>query len=94
MTKQTQSTSEETGVQVEGIDGQASLQEGQQPDEETLRLEKTERKAVKRYYREQQLQAYQAELIKMQEYVEEQNERVIILFEGRDASGKVAPSDG
>jgi polyphosphate kinase 2 len=34
------------------------------------------------------LQAYQAELIKMQQYVEEHSERVLILFEGRDASGK------
>jgi polyphosphate kinase 2 len=75
-------------AQGEQNDGQASLQEGQQPDEETLRREKTERKAVKRHYRERRLQAYQAELIKMQRYVEEQNERVIILFEGRDAAGK------
>ena len=66
MPKQTQSTSEETVAQGEGSDGQALLQEGQRLDEETLRLEKTERKAVKRYYREQQLQAYKAELIKMQ----------------------------
>ena len=72
MTKQKQSTSEETVAQ----------------DEETLRLERAERKAVKRFYRESQLQSYQAELIKMQQYVEEQGDRVIILFEGRDASGK------
>jgi polyphosphate kinase 2 len=88
MTEQTPSTSEETVAQGEGSAGQALLQEGQQPDEETLRREKTEHKAVKRFYREQRLQAFQAELIKMQKYVEEQNERVIVLFEGRDASGK------
>jgi polyphosphate kinase 2 len=75
-------------AQGEGGDGQALLQEVQQLDGESLRREKTERKAVKRYYREQQLQDYQAELIKMQQYVEEKSERVLILFEGRDASGK------
>ncbi len=46
------------------------------------------RKAVKRYRREQILKPYQAELIRMQQYLELSGTRMIILFEGRDAAGK------
>lgn len=55
------------------------------------RLAKTKnenRKAVVRRYQEQSLKPYQAELIGLQKHLEETNKRVIILFEGRDASGK------
>jgi polyphosphate kinase 2 len=45
-------------------------------------------KAVKRRREEQKLKPYQAELIKMQNYLEEENRRMIVLFEGRDAAGK------
>jgi polyphosphate kinase 2 len=55
---------------------------------ENTTLKRGERKAVKRFRRERQLRPYQAELIKMQQYLEEQNERMLILFEGRDAAGK------
>ncbi|MFC2030523.1 polyphosphate kinase 2 [Chloroflexota bacterium] len=88
MTEKTQSTSVETVADGEGSERQASLQESQQLDVENARLERAERKAVKRYHREHQLRSYQAELVKMQQYVEENNERVIIVFEGRDAAGK------
>jgi polyphosphate kinase 2 len=37
---------------------------------------------------EKELKPFQAELILMQKYLEESKRRVIILFEGRDASGK------
>jgi polyphosphate kinase 2 len=46
------------------------------------------RKAVVRRRQEQSLKPYQAELIGLQKYLEETNKRMIILFEGRDASGK------
>ncbi len=46
------------------------------------------RKAVKQYRREQELKPYQAELIRMQQHLEDTNGRMIILFEGRDAAGK------
>ena len=49
---------------------------------------KSTKKIVKKRALEKQLKPYQAELIKMQQYLEEQNTRMIILFEGRDASGK------
>lgn len=45
-------------------------------------------KAVQRRRQEQELKPYQAELIRMQQYLEEEGRRMIILFEGRDASGK------
>jgi polyphosphate kinase 2 len=37
---------------------------------------------------EQALKPYQAELIKLQRHLEETNQKMIILFEGRDAAGK------
>jgi len=51
-------------------------------------LKRDSRKAVKRYRREQALKPYQAELIRMQQYLETSGTRMIILFEGRDAAGK------
>ncbi|MCP4408343.1 MAG: polyphosphate kinase 2 [Gammaproteobacteria bacterium] len=46
------------------------------------------KKALSRRRQEQELKPYQAELLKMQHYLEEKNRRMIILFEGRDAGGK------
>ncbi len=51
-------------------------------------LNKFQKKAIKRYYREEMLKPYQAELIRMQKYLENNKRRMIILFEGRDAAGK------
>ncbi len=59
-----------------------------EPDAEKLRIKKIKKKAYKRYMREEELMPYQAELIKMQQYLEQSKRRMIILFEGRDASGK------
>ncbi|MBT3048225.1 MAG: polyphosphate kinase 2 [Candidatus Thiodiazotropha sp.] len=50
--------------------------------------QKTEKKAVRRYKREEELKPYQAELIRLQQYLEKTRTRMIILFEGRDAAGK------
>jgi polyphosphate kinase 2 len=82
VTEQGQTSPEESVTDGEGVEPRAALLE------EKARLEQVERKAVKRYHRERQLRPYQAELIKMQQYLEEQNERMLILFEGRDAAGK------
>ncbi len=49
---------------------------------------KKEKKAVRKFREEQALKPYQAELIKLQSYLEETNKKMIILFEGRDAAGK------
>jgi polyphosphate kinase 2 len=46
------------------------------------------KKALRRYVREEGLKPYQAELIKMQQHLEESGTRMVILFEGRDAAGK------
>jgi len=51
-------------------------------------LQKESRKALKTYRQFQDLKPYEAELIKMQEQLEKDNKRMIILFEGRDAAGK------
>jgi len=46
------------------------------------------KKALKKRKQEQSLKPYQAELIRMQSYLEQTKRPMIILFEGRDASGK------
>jgi len=43
---------------------------------------------LERATRERELKPYQAELILLQKYLEETKRRMIIVFEGRDASGK------
>ena len=52
------------------------------------KLKSASKKALSRRKQEQSLKPYQAELIRMQQYLEETGRRMIILFEGRDASGK------
>ena len=52
------------------------------------KLNKFQRKAIRRYHREEALKPYQAELIRLQKYLEVNKRRMIILFEGRDAAGK------
>jgi polyphosphate kinase 2 len=47
-----------------------------------------ESKAETKRKNEQELKPYQAELIKLQRHLEETNQKMIILFEGRDAAGK------
>lgn len=58
---------------------------------ENVDLEKrlrNDKKAIRKYRKEEALKPYQAELIQMQNYLERTNRKMIILFEGRDASGK------
>jgi len=56
--------------------------------EEIKSLKSYQNKATKRYTKEQALKPYQAELIGLQHYLEKTKKRMIILYEGRDASGK------
>ncbi len=56
--------------------------------EEVELLKSSKKKAQSRHDREQSLKPYQAELIGLQQYLEETKKRMIILYEGRDASGK------
>lgn len=44
--------------------------------------------ALIKHYKSQELKVYQAELIKMQAHLERTGKKLIILFDGRDASGK------
>ena len=45
-------------------------------------------KAKRKYLDAQELKPYQAELIKLQKHIEDNDGKIIILFEGRDAAGK------
>ena len=67
---------------------QEYMQEHEQLIAENARLKASNRKAIKRYRREEELKPFQAELLKVQQYLEEKQRRMIILFEGRDAAGK------
>ncbi len=55
---------------------------------EITNLQKKRSKALRRCNREEDLKPYQAELIQLQQYLEQNQRRMIILFEGRDAAGK------
>ncbi len=54
----------------------------------TPKITPSAEKALSRRKQEQSMKPYQAELIRMQQHLEETGRRMIILFEGRDASGK------
>ena len=43
---------------------------------------------LEKYYNAEELKPYQAELIKMQAHLERTGKKMVILFDGRDASGK------
>jgi len=45
-------------------------------------------KGIQKIYDYEEMKQYQIELIKLQKYLEKTNKKMIILFEGRDASGK------
>jgi len=49
---------------------------------------KQAKKGIRKRKEEQELKPYQAELIKLQKHLEETGQKMIILFEGRDAAGK------
>jgi polyphosphate kinase 2 len=51
-------------------------------------LERRLQKAEKNRNRELDLRPYQVELIKLQDHLERENIRMIVIFEGRDAAGK------
>ena len=90
----TDETPEITEEEIEIVDNStAEVSTDTSPEdkaEESLEpdLKKLKNKALRRYLREEELKPYQAELIKMQQHLEETGKRMIILFEGRDASGK------
>jgi len=46
------------------------------------------RGALEKYHNSEELKPYQAELVKMQRHLENTGKKMVILFDGRDASGK------
>ena len=46
------------------------------------------KEGIQKIYNLEELKLYQVELIKLQNYLEKANKKMIVLFEGRDASGK------
>ena len=71
------------------IDGKAiSLDELINVYKESKGKKSEDSKAEIKRRNEQTLKPYQAELIKLQRHLEETNQKMIILFEGRDAAGK------
>jgi len=66
---------------VVGIDDKAT-------DDATRQRKRERNKAYRKYLKEEELKPFQAELIRLQKYLEESKRRMVILFEGRDAAGK------
>ena len=59
-----------------------------EPSADSERRKKLRNKAYNKFQQEEELKPFQAELIKMQQHLEQTKKRMIILFEGRDAAGK------
>lgn len=71
------------------IDGSAvSLDELLKVYKDSKLTDGFESKAKQKRSQEQELKPYQAELIKLQKHLENTDQKMIILFEGRDAAGK------
>jgi polyphosphate kinase 2 len=80
---------QEIQVKTIEVDGKAvPLQELIEGYKQAKEEKKFEKKAVQKRKQEQALKPYQAELIKLQKHLEEHQQKMIILFEGRDAAGK------
>ncbi len=71
------------------IDGEnISLEELISVFQESKNEKKQKGKIQQKREQEQELKPYQAELIKLQQHIEATDQKMIILFEGRDAAGK------
>ncbi|MDB2562476.1 polyphosphate kinase 2 [Sulfurimonas sp.] len=80
---------EENKQNIFEVDGQSvSLDELINGYKKSKANKKEKNKAQAKRDGEQALKPYQAELIKLQKYLENNSKKMIILFEGRDAAGK------
>ncbi len=70
------------------VQSEGELDAEPEVETEEQRTKRLKNKAYSRFMREEELKPFQAELIKMQRYLENSKRRMIILFEGRDAAGK------
>ncbi len=80
--------SKKPAPQIEGKRQNKLESQIQQLKKSVAQLKAEKSKALRQFSREEELKPYQAELIKMQQYLEKTSTRMIILFEGRDAAGK------
>jgi len=78
----------DSGEMVEVDGALMSLEELVEAYREAREIKHSALKAFKKRKSEQMLKPYQAELIKLQRHLENYGEKMIILFEGRDAAGK------
>jgi polyphosphate kinase 2 len=72
---------------IRSVDPKRQIREIQ---EQLKKREKEEiiREALKFHYQAEELKPYQSEMIRMQRYLEKSGKKMVILFDGRDASGK------
>ncbi len=86
----TDQTNDKTTVHDQGNDLSIDdlLKKNENQRQQIADLQSARKKAVRRYQREEELKTYQAELLRLQQYLEQTRTRMIILFEGRDAAGK------
>jgi len=82
------SKEQDKSVSIPAKDEPPKDHEVEQIDAEVRQNKKLKNKAYKKYQQEEELKPFQAELIRMQQYLEQNKKRMIILFEGRDAAGK------
>lgn len=77
-------------IEFEGaqVELESLLQEYAALKEKQVGTDDEAKKLIRKHLREQELIPYQAELIEMQRHLEQTGQRMIILFEGRDAAGK------
>jgi polyphosphate kinase 2 len=66
----------------------ATATHGVKPLEKRQPGEKSGKQLRTRYRREKKLEAYQVELLKLQSHLESTGQKMIVIFEGRDAAGK------
>ncbi|MBF0176983.1 MAG: polyphosphate kinase 2 [Magnetococcales bacterium] len=64
------------------------VQENERLRGEIAHLQEHTSRAVQEHIQEENLKPYQAELIKLQHYLEEKELRMIVILEGRDGAGK------
>jgi polyphosphate kinase 2 len=57
-------------------------------EDQVVLLRKQKDKAIAKLRRDEQLRPYQVELLKLQRHLEHEAQRMIVVFEGRDAAGK------
>ena len=72
---------------IQGADNEQRIQKIQSVLKEKNK-EEILQDVLEKYYNSQELKPYQAELIKMQRHLERTQKKMVVLFDGRDASGK------